>query len=91
MTDAGNYILIAKGCLVVLIGVSLISKLVLFYIREKDWNVVTFFYFNQIQLKLTNNRNLRKSRKHQNFLTQMLIILVVLFFFSSLFHTLIIK
>lgn len=91
MTDAGNYLLIARGWLVLLIGVFLIIKFVLFYIREKDWSVITFFYFNRIQLKLTNNRNLRKSRKQQNLLTQMLVVLFVLFFFSSIFYTLIIK
>lgn len=90
MTDAGIYLMMTRMVLVGLIFILILIKLVLFYLYERDWNLVTFFYFTKIQLKLTNSRNLRHYRENQNLLSKGLALFVTLFLLSSFINMLII-
>ncbi len=91
MTDAEIYLMFTRLILLSLIFMFILIKLVLFYKFERDWSLVTFFYFNKIQLKLTISRHLRQNRITQNFLSLGLIIFLLLFLFSTLIKVLIIN
>lgn len=91
MSEISNYIAISEMVLLLLIVLILLVKLVTFYRVERQWNSITFFYFNQIQLKLTTSRELRKWRKSQNKLTYAILVFLIILFGIILFHQLILK
>ena len=91
MTDAEIYLMFSRIILMSLMLIIILVKLILYYRFERDWNLVTFFYFNKIQLKLTISRHLRQYRITQNFLSLGVIITLILFLFSTLIKVLIIS
>jgi len=88
MNSAVDYIGFARMILLLIIVMLLLIKLVLFYRNEKEWNSITFFHFNRIQLKLTNSRHLRASRKNQNNMTTVIFVLLIILMFVSFIYSL---
>jgi len=74
-----------------LIAVTLAIKTILFFKFEKDWDIIRFFYFPELAIKMTNIRHLKVWRKRQNSLSKVFLILLILVGTITMFNALILS
>ena len=74
-----------------LIAATLTIKTILFFRFEKEWDILVFFYFPELAIKMTNIRHLKVWRKRQNSLSKVFLILLILLGAITMFKSLIIS
>lgn len=90
MNNVRELFAIGRMALITIFALIFLFKIILFYKYEKEWNSITFFHFNKIQLKMTVSKELRKWRKRQNNLTSFML-LIILFLAIAFGFNLLIK
>lgn len=88
MNNISYYISVANFILLSLVFISLLVKIFLYYKVEKEWDPIRFIHFSKIDLKMTVRKDLRIWRKRQNLLTNIFLILILLFGISYFFRML---
>lgn len=89
MGNIREIIVLSRVVLISILTIVFFIKIYLFFKYEKEWNSITFFHFNPIQLKMTVSKDLRKRRRFQNKLTSIMLILILFFGISTAFNLLI--
>ncbi|MDQ6813329.1 MAG: hypothetical protein M3040_06325 [Bacteroidota bacterium] len=82
MTSIKELIITTHTTSIVLFAILFFVKLALFLRDEKGWDSISFLHFTTISLKMTMSKELRKKRKLQNTITNVL--LTVILFLSAI-------
>jgi hypothetical protein len=89
MSSIHEVLAVSRISLIAVFSFVFFIKMILFFKYEKEWNSLTFFHFTKIQLKMTVSKELRKWRRRQNTLTNVILLLVLILAITSAFNLLI--
>lgn len=86
MKNISEYIVYSEILLVSLVILIFALKTIMFFMFEKYWDSLKFFYYSKVDIKMTNIKVLKAWRKRQNTMTITMAVLLAIFTVLYSFH-----